>query len=58
MGGVEVADEGLEVFHVGAEDEWFGSEDGFGGILASGGKEGFTYDDDIGMASPSGEFAG
>lgn len=51
---VEVFDEGLEVFHVGTEDQGFVGQDGLGGVLTSGGEEGFPDDDHIGVGGPGG----
>lgn len=50
----EVFGEGLEVFHMGAEDEGFLGEDCFGRVLAAGGEEGFSDDDDICKGCPRG----
>ena len=41
-----------------AEDERLACEDGFGRVLATGGKKGFSDHDDIRMGGPGGEFAG
>ena len=39
LGGVKVLDEGLEIFHVGAENQRFICQNGFGRVLTAGGKE-------------------
>ncbi len=47
FGSEEVTDEGLEIFHMRAEDKGFFSKDGFGWILSAGGEEGFSDNNDI-----------
>jgi hypothetical protein len=54
----EQGDEGLEVFHVGAKDDGFAGEGGFGGVLAAVGEETFADDDDVAEVLPGVEFAG
>ena len=52
---MEVANEGLEIFHVRTEDEGFVGKDGLGWVLSTGGEKGFSDDDGIGVRGPGRE---